>query len=213
MPGAIAYQLLKHPSALFRHATLILRAQEVLDHPGILPRYEPTFNSSSIVIRGDIVRPWLGVLQRLSGLDDTFYFYCTLLANRSVILSSKRMTRYRLHTENASYYPTGASGVRLAQASTSTARYLSNIRELRRVIKAEGRGDSLGLIGRDELYLSLVHGIETSASDRRDVGRNLLQFVREPMELLAWKNLVVSGAAFTRAVLPQVSNAVYARIG
>lgn len=59
--------------------------------------YEPGFNDSSIVIRRSILEENSALMRRLVFAEDTALYYFALLSGRPLLLTSDRLTRYRIH--------------------------------------------------------------------------------------------------------------------
>lgn len=57
----------------------------------------PDRNLSSIAIRKEICLPWMGVLDLITGSDDTFFFYCALSSGKNLIFSCRKLTYYRVY--------------------------------------------------------------------------------------------------------------------
>ena len=65
-------------------------------------RFNADFNLSCIAVRRDIVSSFNNDLSKIRGSTDSFFFFLSLLSKVSVYVSSKKLTRYRVHTLNLS---------------------------------------------------------------------------------------------------------------
>jgi glycosyltransferase involved in cell wall biosynthesis len=60
------------------------------------------FNSSSLVVRRRFVQPLLPLLSRVELAVDSFLVMAAIAERRSVLVDGQRLSRYRIHTSNAS---------------------------------------------------------------------------------------------------------------
>jgi hypothetical protein len=63
---------------------------------------DPSWNTSSLAFRRELLEGHRGELDRLAFMADRLVYFCALTQNRSILLDSRRLTRYRLHAANAS---------------------------------------------------------------------------------------------------------------
>lgn len=70
--------------------------------PSKLFQLDVDFNSSCIAIRKDIILPFYYYLSKIKGGPDAFFFFLSLLSNVSVYVSSRKLTKYRVHSMNLS---------------------------------------------------------------------------------------------------------------
>ena len=61
-------------------------------------------NMSSIAIRKSVLLPYLDSLRSIEVSQDTFMFYCGLFSPMQMAMDSKKLTKYRLHSENQSTF-------------------------------------------------------------------------------------------------------------
>lgn len=70
--------------------------------PSKLFQLDVDFNSSCIAIRKDIMLPFYDDLSKIKSGPDAFFFFLSLLSNVSVYVSSRKLTKYRVHSMNLS---------------------------------------------------------------------------------------------------------------
>jgi len=63
---------------------------------------DPSWNTSSLAFRRELLDGHREELDRLAFMADRLVYFCALTQNRSILLDSRRLTRYRLHAANAS---------------------------------------------------------------------------------------------------------------
>jgi len=91
------HRLIRHP------ASLLPRGRDVSvdsSDPNTLARgreYEVDFQNSSITIRKDVLESHLGSLRRVTKGEDTFLYYCALASRGTLVITTDRLTRYRIH--------------------------------------------------------------------------------------------------------------------
>ena len=204
--ATFAYQLFKHPSDLFFNSRLHLGADALLTSTAELINREAGFNMSSIALRRRVIEPWLGLLSRLDGLQDQFLLYAALLANSGIVLDSKKSTRYRLHSENASFHALRTGGDRQTRAVSLSRKHLENLRVIRDGFERSQSKRLLQIVRVDELYFSLVAGIQSPKISRKDVAQSILLFIRYSVAIRCWKNLVVIARSALRLLWPGLSS-------
>jgi glycosyltransferase involved in cell wall biosynthesis len=59
---------------------------------------------SSIAIKKAILSPYLWYLRKIESLQDFFMYYCALISSSNMIIESKRLTKYRVHSKNVSVF-------------------------------------------------------------------------------------------------------------
>jgi len=106
------------------------------------------FNNSSVAVRRHIVESHAQLLKRLPASIDNFVLVSSLKAGGLMYFTDERLTLYRVHGENWSYY------VQIARSGSNEAR-LKRARALILVIKTFGLIGSMLLDGNINRYLCL----------------------------------------------------------
>ena len=111
-------------------------------------RVRADFNNSSVAVRRHIVESHAQLLKRLPASIDAFVLVSSLKAGGLMYFTDERLTLYRVHGENWSYY------VQIARSRSNEAR-LKRARALILVIKTFGLIGSMLLDGNINRYLCL----------------------------------------------------------
>lgn len=207
----IRYALLRHPSILFANSDLLVSIASSEKDLVRIRRYEPDFNSSSIAFRRGVLNPWISHLTELDVMDDGFYFYCALASGQSIFLSSRRLTKYRIHSRNRSYHSKAAQGIPAERGYALTLHYLAEHRRLRSLFARVQNPCLVRAMTNDRRYLALVHEIQSARPNRRECGRLLLEALAEAPIGPTWKDVAVNFAMMAKIVSPRLTRALYSR--
>ncbi len=209
---ALSYCLFKHPSGLFKHGEAYLSAAEAAKRPWILRRFEADFNSSSIAFRRAIIEPHLDDLAKILAMDDTFYLYSALASGMMILLTSERLTKYRLHDRNESFHSHQPKTVVAERASSLSRRYVAQLQAFRTLFESKGWRNVSQSLASDQLYMAMVHEIQDSHSSREAVGKILLEMLSQPIDAGTWKWLVTEAAAVGHLMAPGFVRGLYSRL-
>lgn len=169
----------------------------------------PDFNSSSLAIRRDLAVGSLPVLERIDGGVDTFFFFVALISSCSLLLDNVRLTRYRVHHENASL----AGGV---DREARRARLLASARRqdhvnlvIREMVQASGNTPVLREIDARILITRLSVLFRDQRSGRLDAARALLQGLGLRGTLALRENVTSMVGAALFALVPRLARTTY----
>jgi len=111
IPVRNLHRLIRHQSSLrSQGSTFVIDPMNAESIAASQP-YEPDLNNSSIAIRRSVLLDHMDAVRPVRRGEDTFLYYCALLAGKPLYLTTDRLTRYRLHS--------GASTVRTATKSAA----------------------------------------------------------------------------------------------
>ena len=83
--------------------------------------FEPDFNNSSITIGKTVLQAHLESARRVTQGEDTFLYYCALASRGTLVITTDRLTRYRIHQRGKT-----AAGSAIHDRSGRLEKYMEN---------------------------------------------------------------------------------------
>ena len=118
-------------------------AANLLSNPRLMSVYLPMFNSSSLAVRAEVLKPRLNLLSQLPALIDLAYFCVAMTSAVDVYLEPAPLTRYRIHRSTSNYGPGDprrahwSAQTRVAMGLISELAQETELMELKKLIDAE----------------------------------------------------------------------------
>jgi len=176
-----------------------------------LAHSRPSFNTSSVAVRRDLVLAGFPYLLRLEGSRDLFFLYLALVSGHALLFDEARLTRYRVHGNNISLTAGTTPETRRAHLLRWATRGQREIRVIREMVLESGNTavrcqlEGVGVI--NELSIVFL----SRDSRRKDATRALLQGLRRRRTYAIRENLpsMVGAAVFTLS--PRLARMVYDR--
>ena len=141
------HRLIRHPASLLPNGRRVFVDSSDSTTLARGRVYEPEFQNSSIAIRKDVLQAHLGSLEGVTKGEDTFLYYCALASRRTLLLTTDRLTRYRIHNGGVT-----ASGSAIGSAAGRLEKYVEY---------ADGQQHRLQLV-RDEILRSAIPEVASS---------------------------------------------------
>jgi hypothetical protein len=97
LPPFNIHRLIRHPASLLPSGKSVVVDSSDSTTLARGRVYESDFQNSSIAIRRDTLEARLGSLQRVTKGEDTFLYYCAMASRGTLVITTDRLTRYRIH--------------------------------------------------------------------------------------------------------------------
>jgi glycosyltransferase involved in cell wall biosynthesis len=91
------HRLIRHRSSRLPEGRIVRMVPEDSKAARQLIDCEAMFNNSSISFRRSILDARMPIFEQLGGGDDSFLFFCALASRATIVATTRRLTRYRLH--------------------------------------------------------------------------------------------------------------------
>lgn len=145
---------------------------------GRLARIDPDFNLSSIAVRRDVVAGRTPEMRSYTAAVDSFVFYAALEARAGVWIESRPLTRYRVHSSNASLWQGDSEVERLARAQYQR-RFLDCFANIYGTTERTGPRAAAALAGSAYYGTWIVYRVLTGEGGRRALASDLWRFWRK----------------------------------
>jgi glycosyltransferase involved in cell wall biosynthesis len=92
------HRLIRHRSSWILPGRTVRMVPDDVAAARLLLEFEAMFNNSSMTFRRTILESRLPIFEQLGGGDDSFLFFCALASRATIVATTDRLTRYRIHS-------------------------------------------------------------------------------------------------------------------
>ena len=203
------HRLIRHPaSRLARGRNVIVDASD----PSTFARgraYEPDFNNSSITIQKELLRTHLESARQVTQGEDTFLYYCALSSRGRLVLSTDRLTRYRIHQRGKT-----AAGTASKDSSGRLEKYLENaggqqhrLQLVRDEILKFAIPEVKGSLDSDQAFWTTMCSIATGSSTSREAASRTRVLLGDKYTRPRTRELIAVGLGWLGVFMPTVVQA------
>ncbi|MCI4334839.1 MAG: glycosyltransferase [Thermoplasmata archaeon] len=143
-----------------------------------LSRIDPDFNLSSIAVRRDAILGELSALEPLNAAVDSAVFYAALRSGGGVRIDAERLTRYRVHSVNASLLSRSGAPEAMAEYLRYQQRFLTDFEPTVRLTTEKGPEPARRLAQSALAGSQLLFDLLSPGTPRRRIAGDLGRFWR-----------------------------------
>ena len=138
-------------------------------------RANADFNLSSIAVRRTVVSNFINELATIEGSPDGFFFFLSMLYGNRIYVSSRKLTRYRVHGLNDSLSSDTDKKLRTVRRQLSALYVLENIFN-NKVVEMTDAYDSLKILKLEYEMLELIF----SNGSKLELAKKMLSLLKIP---------------------------------
>ena len=208
-------RLFRHPSIASKDKTIILNFKRLISKPELIRKFEIDFNASSIATKRDALEDIDDLLANYTFGSDTLLLYGALRRHYDIAVCPLPLTKYRIHTHNASSIPSvghkpSSLATTIERLQRAALTHLNCFQLLRQKLVSIGEVESVRVIDFDMTYYALLNAMISGS--RKTTWCALLEYFSYPRNLLTYKGVIIALASLLDIITPQLFNVIYLKV-
>lgn len=203
------HRLVRHPSSLrVRRRSVLVDAS----NPRSIGRgrsFEPDFNNSSVSVRRSLLLRYLDPLKRVDRGEDTFLYYCALASQQLLLLSTERLTRYRIHPGGvtASNTSPGLTPEWLAPYAVFARKQYLRLQLVRESCLADAIPELRAFLDSDQALWSTLLSVATASPDETRISQRVRFLIGDEFARPRPREFLAAGLGIVASVAPRIAQA------
>lgn len=196
-PYAFNFSIAKDPERM-----LLIPHREIPGKISKLIYMRHDFNRSCISVRKEILMQFMAESRKIEFSHDSFVFFCAAMSCYSLMIDSRRLTRYRVNRHSVTLSPT----------YNITLRQIRSYSVMRDMALKNGEIEIANLLERQILFFKTINAINNPLESRRNVMKSFLKFLEHRNEYNRMANAFAGVLSIIYLLSPTLSKRLYSEL-